>query len=208
MGSLKHPVGDQPPQVYWFRRVLVIVVIAAIVVGGWFIVSAFLGGDSGDSASTPEVSGSPEPTVTTSAGEAIALDDPSQPCTGDDITITTTPSPESPTIGTMPAFDLSIEHTGITPCTLTTDADGTELAISSGSDQYYSTSWCPEDPGFESKTWILQEGDKEALQVVWPGIWQDEDCGGPISDVRAGTYSAAVSVGGIAAEPVPFTMVE
>ncbi|WP_062077103.1 hypothetical protein [Demequina globuliformis] len=208
MGSLQHPVGDQPPQVYWFRRVLVLVVLIAIIVGGWFLVSALTGGDNASTENgTPATSGSPEPTVTTSTG-AASLEDPSQPCTADDVTVAAVASPESPEIGTMPAFDLSIKHTGISACTLSTDADGTELAISSGNDQYYSTNWCPEDPGFESKEWILQPEDSEALQVVWPGIWQNEECGGPVGDVRPGTYNAAISVAGITADVVPFAMVE
>lgn len=206
MGSLRHPVGDQPPQVYWFRRALVLIVLVLVGIGVWLLVSALTGDGSDAPADGADPTTSPTPTASTSA--QVAPDDPSRPCTSADVTLATTPTPESPTIGTEPAFDVAITHTGTSPCTLSTDADGTELAISSGNDQYYSTTWCPEDPGFESTSWILQEGDTEALQVVWPGIWQDEDCGGPVSDVRPGTYNAAVSIGGITAEVVPFSMVE
>ncbi|WP_062070336.1 hypothetical protein [Demequina sediminicola] len=209
MGSLRHPVGEQPPQVYWFRRVLVLVVAIAVIVGLWWLLSTIFGGDSAESGgegSTPAESSSPG--ASNSAEAATVSDDPSRACTANDVTITTTASPASPTIGTMPAFDLSIQHVGTSPCTLSTDTEGTELAVSSGNDQYYSTSWCPEDPGFESKTWVLQADDVQALQVVWPGIWQNSDCTGPVNEIRPGTYQAAVSVAGIPSEVATFTMVE
>ncbi|MDE0572242.1 hypothetical protein ON058_02295 [Demequina sp. B12] len=206
MGSLRHPVGDQPPQVYWVRRVLVLVAAAVVIAALWFIVSSALSSEDGaGTGAEPEESVSPD---ATSSADAAALNDPSQPCTADDVTITAVASPASPTIGTMPAFDLSIEHTGITACTLSTDSEGTELAISSGADQYYSTVWCPQDPGFESKTWVLQPEGKEALQVTWPGTWRTEDCSEERGEVKPGTYQAAVSIGGIPAEVVSFSMVE
>ncbi|WP_084128231.1 hypothetical protein [Demequina sp. NBRC 110055] len=198
MDGLRKPVGDQPAGVYWVRRLLVLVVVAVLVIAGWFIVTSLLG--SGDEAEAPvtDISTSPQAT-------ADAAPDPSRPCVEADATLTVAATPNPVAEGTTPAFEVVVEHTGSSPCTLATTAEGTELAIRSGDQQYYSSTWCEEDPGFGDATWILQPDDRKTLQLMWSGERYDDTCT-VIAPWDAGSYWVAASIGGIPADEVQFEL--
>lgn len=198
MDGLRKPVGDQPPQVYWLRRILVLVILAVLVIALWFVVTSFLG--SGDAAEAPEQGSSTSPAAT-----AESAPDPSRPCVAEDATLAVVANPNPVPAGTTPGFEVAIEHTGDSPCTLSTTAEGTDLAIRSGNEQYYSSTWCADDPGFGEAEWILQPGDKKSLQLTWSGERYDDTCA-VIADWAAGTYWVAVAVGGIPADEVQFAL--
>ena len=201
MDGLRQPVGEHPPQVYWVRRIVVLVVAAAVVVGIWFIARGlFAGGDA-----EPEEPAA-EATTSTSPAASAAPEDPSRPCTGDDLTLAMTPSPAEVALGTMPAFDVSIEHTGSSACSLSTATDGTELTVRSGDQVYYSTLWCTDDAAIPAGEWILQPGDREAVQATWTGQRYDDSCS-IIAEPAAGYYWAAVAVAGIEAPEQQFQIV-
>lgn len=198
MDGLRKPVGDQPAGVYWVRRIVALVVIAVVVVALWFIVSSLLG--AGDEAEAPETGTSTSPDATTGAAA-----DPSRACVADDVTLAVAATPASVAAGSTPGFEVSIEDVGSSACTLSTTAEGTELVIRSGNEQYYSSTWCEEDPGFGETEWILQPGDRKSLQLTWSGERFDKSCE-VISDWDAGTYWVAVAIGGVAADEVQFQL--
>lgn len=201
MDGLRTPVGDEPPAVYWRRRLIVVAAAIALVLLLWFLISATLAGDGDEPDPAPSTSNSPQ------AG-AVDPDDPSRECTADDLTLAVEVSPENPTVGTMPAFDLAVEHTGATACMLSTATEGTDLSVRSGEWIYYSTSYCPDDPIFPDAEWILQPGDTEAIQATWTGQRVDEECTVLEEQSAAGTYRADVAIGGVPAPEVSFSLVE
>ncbi|WP_084101727.1 hypothetical protein [Demequina sp. NBRC 110051] len=198
MDGLRKPVGDQPAGVYWVRRVMVLVIVAVIIIAAWFIVTTLIG--SGDEAEAPFNETSTSPTAT-----AEAAPDPSRACVADDATLSLAATPNPVAEGTTPAFEVVVELTGDSPCTLSTTAEGTELAIRSGDQQYYSSTWCDDDPGFGDATWILQPGDRKTVQLMWSGERYDEGCE-VIAPWDDGTYWAAASIGGIPATETQFQL--
>ena len=201
MDGMRRPVGDQPPAVYWRRRLVVAVAAIALVLVLWFLISATLASDGDEPGTGSSTSTSPE-------AQAVDPGDPSRECTSDDLTLTVAASPAEVTVGSMPAFDVGVEHTGATACMLSTATEGTDVTIRSGEQIYYSTTWCADDPAFPSSEWILQPGDKEALQATWTGQRVDDGCEVIQDHEVAGYYWAAVAIGGVPATEVQFRLIE
>jgi hypothetical protein len=203
MDGLRNPVGDQPPQVYWKRRLVVVIGIVIVVIVLGIIISKVVGG--GDAA-TPEqtseasTSTSPEPET---SGSADAI---SRACGSTDLTITTTANPSSVPEGALPVFDVGLEQTGSSACMLDTAADGTELLITSGEDRIYSSTDCPDDETIAATQLLLEPGSTESVSVTWNRQRSLPDCATETAEPGAGTYKAALTVQGITSEPATFTL--
>lgn len=203
MDGLRKPVGDQPAQVYWIRRVLVLLAAVVLVGALWFIVSSLVSGGAED----PVTPSSTEPDTTVSAQPgSVAADDPSRACTAEDVAVSAVASPTQVNVGSMPAYEVAVEHTGASACSLSSNADGTSLVVRSGSDVYFDSAWCTDQPVFTDAEWIFQPGDREALQATWTGQRYTEACE-PGDAAPAGYYIAEIAVAGIAAGETPFQMV-
>ncbi len=209
MDGLREPVGAQPPEVYWRRRVVAIVGAVLLVIVVYFLVFSPGGG-------TPEGTPlkSPDPTTNTAittgpAAGATADANVTRACTTSDVTITATPNPFSFASGTLPVFDVSLTQSGTTPCLLDTGAADTEFVVWSGGennkDIYYSTTYCPDDSTIAPRRLILQPGDDEPLQVTWSRQRVGTGCT-PGSDPAAGYYWAQLTIQGIASEPAQFQL--
>ena len=205
MDGLRKPVGDQEPQVYWVRRAVALLALAVVILIIWLVIRGLT---SGGGEEDPAPTGTTSPDTTTSAAPAsTAQNDPSRACTGDDLTVSAVASPENVNVGSMPAFEVRVEHTGALACSVSTNAEGTSLVVRSGDDVYYDSAWCPDLPVFTDADWVLQPGDREALQANWTGQRYDQSCT-PGDVAPAGTFRAAVAVAGVAAEEATFQMVE
>mgnify|MGYP005812614539 CR=1 FL=1 len=205
MDGVRRPVGDQPPEVYWRRRILVLGVVALIGVVIWFLVTSPRGSKdpSGPDATTsPTIS----PTVTTSLSPGTTLD-ASRPCADADVTITATPNPGTFAAGSLPVFDVAIAMEGFTPCKLTVTQENSELLITSGNDRIFSSLDCPNDATFTEREFILQaDSPDEMFQVTWNRQRSAPGCATVTSTPGAGYYWAAITIQGIAAEPVQFVL--
>ncbi|GIG55012.1 hypothetical protein [Demequina activiva] len=205
MDGLRRPVGEQPAQVYWVRRALVLLAAVVLVGALWFIVSSLV---SSGGEEDPAAPASTEPDSTVSpAAQSTAADDPSRACTAEDVTVSAVASPTQVNVGSMPAFEVSVEHTGASPCSLSSNGEGTALVVRSGTDVYYDSAWCPDQPVFTDADWILQEGAREALQATWTGQRYNEACE-PGDVAPAGYFVAEIAVGGVSAGETQFQMVE
>lgn len=201
MDGLRKPVGDQPPAVYWRRRLIVVAAAIALVLLLWFLISATLaGGEDNSGGTTPATSTSPQ------AG-AVETNDPSRECTSDDLTLTLAASPAEVPVGSTPAFDMGIAHTGQTACKLSTATEGTDVSVRSGDQIYYSTTWCAEQSALPGSEWILQPGDKEAIQATWSGERVDDNCEVIQERSDPGFYWASVAIGGVPAPEVQFQLI-
>lgn len=206
MSGFRNPVGDEPPETYWRRRLIVIGVVVLAIVLLWFLISATLAGDGEDKSSTPD--SSPGATLSPDAEAATDPGDPNRPCTAADLAVSTVPSPSNVNVGGSAAFDVTVEHNGGSACALSTAGDGTSMVIGSGKDDvYYNSAWCTDTPVFEEANWILQPGDRQVVQSSWNTQRHNESCESG-SNGGAGTYWAEISVAGVEAEQARFQLVE
>ncbi len=209
MEGVRTPVGDLPPEVYWRRRFMVLGIIILAIVVIWFLVTSPRG-TQGNQAGGPQ--GTPAPTVSVSpSGSPAPTVDVSRPCTDADITITATPNPRAFAAGTLPVFDVTISMDGLSPCKLSTSSEGTELLVTSGPssnpDRIFSSLDCPDDATVNDREFILQAGaNDELFQVTWNRQRSAPGCTTVNATPGAGFYWAALTIQGVAAEPVQFEL--
>lgn len=204
MSGFRSPVGDEPPQTYWRRRLIAIGIVVLAIVLLWVLITATLAGDGEQAESDPDVS--PETTLSPETAAANP-GDPDRPCTATDLTVSTVPSPSNVNVGGTAAFDVTVEHTGQSACAVSSDGDGTSMVVRSGEDVYLDSEWCPDTPVFNETNWILEPGSREVVQATWSAQRYNESCEAGSSGA-AGTYWVAISVAGVDAEEERFMLVD
>jgi hypothetical protein len=130
MSSIRNPVGPQPPQVYWRRRLLLLLgMIAVIVVIVLIVVRP--GGGSPSSAETKSpaphaTSPNPNPTFNTSG--------PAGACDPSVVTLTPVTDAASYAPTTQPKLSMSITNSGAKACTLDVGTKAQVYIITSGAE--------------------------------------------------------------------------
>lgn len=155
MSSLRHPVGPQPPQVYWRRRALVIGVLLAIVLVVVLIVARPGSGDEGEgAAATPTPTEAPAaeaPAATapaadaTEAPDATAASGDAPACAPGQIVLT--PVTDKTNYGSteLPQISMSIQNSGRADCAIDLGSAQQRLTITSGDDTYWTSSDCQQN---------------------------------------------------------------
>jgi hypothetical protein len=203
MSTLRHPVGSEPPQVYWRRRLVVgLGLLAVIVIIVLIVVRPGTGDPASDPRATPEVS----ETATNGTGGAAGAP---APCTADQVVVTPVTDSNSYEPGQQPLLSLTLLNTGAAPCTIEAGSDVQEYVIVSGSDRIWASTDC-QDPGIAAPT-VLEPGEElSTTPFPWsrtrsaPG-----DCDVERDPVTAGgaTYRLSVTVGEFLSEgDVPFLL--
>ena len=144
MSTLRHPVGPQPPSVYWRRRaVLGLGLLAVIVV----IVLIFVRPGAGEPASSPAPTDTSAP-VATDAAPADPSADPSEIAACDPSTVRLTAITDASSYGNseQPMLSMEIENVGAATCSFDVGTGAQEYVITSGSEQIWSSADCQEDP--------------------------------------------------------------
>lgn len=199
MSSLLHPVGPQPPRVYWRRRLAVVVglvvVLALVVTLLVVVLPGLLGGDEKTTGAAPGPA--------TSASTPAASSEPVA-CTPAQLGVAVTADAGSYAAGVLPAFAVAITNTSSTSCTVDAGEAQRELLITSGSDRIWSSRDCPAEPA--SRLLLLQGGGRDDQTITWQRIRSGEGCAPDLPAPRPGTYNAVVSVGGVTSAPVVFTL--
>src|SRR4051794_17967273 len=103
MDGIRHPVGDQPTNVYWKRRLAVVIAIVVLALLVWWIFSAL--GSSDSPSSTPTT----DPTTSTSPSTSASAD-LDRACTSDDLKLMTEPTSASFPADTEPTFSVTATH--------------------------------------------------------------------------------------------------
>ncbi len=202
MDGLREPVGGQPPEVYWRRRIVAIVGAVLLLVVVYFLAVSPGGGDpNATPATTPDATVSADPTAGATAGADV-----SRPCTAADVTLTATPNPSDFGAGALPVFDVSITHTGSTPCLLDTEAADTELLITSGSDRIFSSLDCATDATINARKFLLQPDAEETFSVTWSRQRSVPECTAVSATPGNGTYHAVLTIQGIEAPDLTFQL--
>ena len=193
MSTLRHPVGPQPPEVYWRRRLIVGLGLLAVIV---IIVLIIVRPGSGDPAAQPTPE--PETTETAAAGDPVDPTDVAE-CTVAQVVVTPVTDAASYPAGQEPLLSFTLVNSGASACSLDAGVDSQEFLIVSGSDRIWASTDCQE-PGVPTPI-VLEPGvEIESTPIPWSRTRSTpDDCATAESrpSVIAGgaTYRLSVSVG-------------
>jgi len=190
MSTFRNPVGPQPSNVYWRRRLVlglgilavIVVIILIIVKPGSGTPSPEKTNPSGASSQTPE-----EPTG-----------DPKE-CKASAIKVTAISDKNGYQAGEKPAVSLTIENTGAAACTFSVGPDVQKYVIKTGDETVWSSDDCAATS--EPVTVTLESEDPlSTAPIVWDRTKSSADtCEGDRPAVTAGgaSYHLSVSVNGV-----------
>ena len=204
MDGLTHPVGDQPPEVYWKRRLAVIVGIVVLALLAWWLFSALAGG-SKDPGSTPNST----PGTTNSAGATVSASpsvsaDPSRACTDADITVVTT-SAATFTGDTLPTFKVTVTSKASSPCVVDPTVNS-KIVIVSGSDTWFDSSTCAGYNVYNAEKFVIEPAATHDLTAGWNRGRGAAGCSTDAQPADTGSYWVTATVQGITAAKVQFAL--
>lgn len=203
MNTVLHPVGSNPPRVYWIRRLLVGIVV--LVVLGGVIAAVWAVASRGDGP-VADGAGDGAPVVTGSS-ELSATDDAANPvdCVPTDLELTLATDATQYAAGTDPVLQGFVTNTSTTPCTVDAGDAAREVVITSGSDRIWSTKDCA-SADTASRQLLLAAGARDPFEISWSRVRSADGCPLDLPAPRAGTYQAVASLLGTSAAPVAFTL--
>jgi hypothetical protein len=139
MSTIRNPVGPQPKNVYWRRRLLVLVGVLVVILIIVLIVAR-------PGGAKPTASGTHTPGHTTAASVAA--------CNPADVTVVGVTDALSYASGVDPQLSLTITNTGKSACSFKDGSDQQDYVITSGTEKIWSSKDC--QTGAVSATTTLQ----------------------------------------------------
>src|SRR3978361_1776860 len=121
MSTIRNPVGPQPRNVYWRRRLLVLLGALAVLV----IIILIVGRPGG--TKTPPTGGKTNGATHAPVAAAVA-------CKSSDVKVVGVTDAVAYATGVDPQLSLTITNTGPTPCTFKDGSDQQVYVITSGSE--------------------------------------------------------------------------
>ena len=199
MSTFRNPVGPQPTNVYWRRRLVVGLGLLAVIVVILLIVFSPKGGGT----PTGNKTDSSAPGDTSTPGSTAPPSD-AAPCDNADLTVTAQTDKASYSTEESPVLTFTITNEGKAACMVTGGSDVQKWVISSGSEVYWDSTDCQADP--KPSVVAVAAGDSASGgPLTWPRTRSDKDtCDDPPLSVPAGdaTYSLTVTVNGVESKPV------
>lgn len=198
MSAFRDPVGAQPKQVYWRRRILVILGVLAVIA----VVVLILVRPPSPATSTPAGTDSPvadaggapvDPATTTPTGEP-------QPCAADQVAVTAVTDADSYAPDIEPQLSWTLVNTGGVACILNVGTSQQVFTVTSGDETIWTSSDCQD--GAEDFAYTVEPGAEPVASstIPWDRTWSSpESCDGERQPVSAGgaSYHLSVSVGGV-----------
>jgi hypothetical protein len=216
-----HPVGSQPPSVYWRRRllllgslVLVIVLIALTVramrsdghpaAGGKGSSTATKTsvGTSTSASSTASVTHGNSPSSSGSSGASSSTS--AQPCAAKDLSVAAVVGKPAYQVGDQPLLELQVTNVGRAPCVQDLADKAVELRVYNGESRVWGSHDCQIQPGTDNKTLAVQRPVQVA--VTWSGLTSQPKCAGTRQRVGAGTYTLYAVLSGKTGKAKQFTI--
>lgn len=196
---------------YRRRRIVVfgglIVVVAAIAVGIWLVIAQPWADAAAEGPSTPAPTASdtpsPEPSGSDSPAPQPTEDEDSgaaAPCEARDLTIEAVTDADTYAAGEMPQLSISLTNTGAADCTLDVGTATQTFTVSSGSDIWWRSTDCQQNPSSMVVTLAAGQTVPSASPVVWDRTRSSVDTCEQENRPRApgggASYHVAVSIGG------------
>jgi hypothetical protein len=200
MDGLKHPVGEQPPNVYWRRRVAVVAGIIVLGLLVWWILGALTSGTQEPGGGT-----TPDPTVSATTSPAAAAD-PGRDCAAEDFSVVTGPRDAEFTGDDLPTFTVTVISTAETPCVVD-PATAAKIVVTSGDNTWFDSSTCTDYAAFDAEKFVLEAEATYDLTTTWNRGRDDAGCSSEPAEKQEGYYWIVATVQGVSADKIQFRLV-
>lgn len=203
MSSVMKPVGPQPPNVYWRRRVIAVVLLLVLALLIWVVIGAFTGDDE-PAAQAPAPSASVTATASpTSSPEDSPSTDGSE-CVARDVAVVATADSRTHKVGDTAQIGMTITNTSDETCTMDVGSAALTILVTSGSDKVWSSDDCEVDS--RSNVVDLEAGQEMESAVPWKTERSGANCESGLSAIRPGTYQVVAKAGDIISDPLTMTI--
>ena len=147
MSTFRTPVGPQPPQVYWRRRLILVIGALAVIVIIVLIIGRPGSGSPSSAATTkPGVSPTVTPSTPASAPAAGAAGAAGAACVPAKIKLLAVANKSTYASTEQPQISMSISNTGTVDCTINLGSTQQEYIITSGSETIWNSKDCQTAP--------------------------------------------------------------
>ncbi len=140
MSTFRNPVGPQPPQVYWRRRLIVGLGVVAVVIIILLIVFRPAAGEPDDAAPTTD-GGDKQAAETTESTDAPEQEEGAA-CNPELISISPVTDKGEYGSGQQPMISMSIVNDGAVACVMDVGTDMQVYEITSGTELYWKSTDC------------------------------------------------------------------
>ena len=204
--SNARPNRRLPQRVYWVRRLVVLIVLAAVVALGTLTVTWISRLVRGDDAVT---AAGTDPAGPAAQPQAPATSAGTQDCAPDAIGLTLTADMASYPKTGQPILTTRIVNNGPTACLVDAGAAQREVVITSGADRIWSSRDCSTPETQVNELLLGPAGSTTAAYAAteqWARTRSAAGCPADQAAALAGTYSASLTLGTVAAQPVVFVL--
>jgi hypothetical protein len=220
-----HPVGPQPPSVYWRRRLLLLGSIGLLVILMTITIKIATSDGTEPAAAgagrprttpalttpvltTPVMSSShssspptrPRTTATASASSSVAA----PPCESNNLTVAAVSTKSTYHVGDQPVLELQVTNTGPAPCVQDLADKQVELKVYNGESRVWGSHDCQIQPGTNDRTLAVDTPVRVA--ITWSGLSSQPNCAGTRQRVGAGTYTLYAVLSGKTGRATQFTI--
>lgn len=197
MSTLRNPVGPQPPQVYWRRRLIVGLGLLAVIV----VVLLIVFRPGADATEDKKPAADTVKTEETAAPEDVKQEE-GAPCNPANIVVEAMTDNTQYASGVQPMISMSIVNNGAVACVMGVGTDLQKYEITSGAETYWRSTDCQAEQ--TPQTIVLEPGVKQTTTPIpWDRTRSDPaTCTSERSPVTAGgaSYHLKVSLGEIKPE--------
>jgi cytoskeletal protein RodZ len=224
-----HPVGSQPPSVYWRRRLLLIgsmaLLLVLLVLTAKTLTSSGGGKPAGaGGATTPAQSTSagstsrshtshppsshtshPPSTHTSSAPASTVSSSVAPPaCQAKDLAVAAVSGKSTYHVNDQPVLELQVTNNGAAPCVQDLADKQVELRVYNGESRVWGSHDCQVQPGTTER--VLAVHTPVRVAVTWSGLTSQPHCAGTRQRVGAGTYTLYALLSGRTGQATQFTI--
>jgi hypothetical protein len=216
-----HPVGRQPPSVYWRRRLFVfgsiIVLLVLLVITIKVATSGGADPAAADGTKTAPRTTHPAPSTTSrhsstaaktstsrSSSPRTSTSVPPATCVVTDLGIAAVVGKTGYRVGDQPLVELQVTNKGSKPCVQDLADKQVELKVYNGESRVWGSHDCKIQPGTSLHT--LTPKTPVRVAITWSGLSSQPGCAGTRQRVGAGTYTLYAVLSGRTGTATQFTI--
>lgn len=220
-----HPVGSQPPSVYWRRRLVLIGSVAVLIVLLALTVKTVTSTNNKPASAAGSHSTSPPQTTpvastshphTSSAPRTSAATSPSLsssasgssaaplPCDWHKLAVQAVSAKSIWHVGDQPVLELQVTNVGSQPCVQDLADPQVVLTVYNGESRVWGSHDCEVQPGTDDRTLVV--GQAVRVAIMWSGLSSEANCAGTRQRVGAGTYTLYAALSGHTGKATQFTI--